>query len=134
MTRDLQIEVIFNELVDLLGETHVSTQQSDKLVYSIDWSWMMQMWLDRGQLHTQPDFIVHPNSAEEVAGVMKIASKHRLPVVPWGGGSGTQGGAGPIFGGIILDTKRMNRIIEINETSLTVTAEAGINGTQLEWA
>jgi alkyldihydroxyacetonephosphate synthase len=125
---------IFNELVALLGEAYVSTRESDRLVYATDWSWMLQMWLDRGMEPTRPDFVVHPGSAEEVAGVMKIANRYRLPVVPWGGGSGSQGGAGPVFGGILLDMKRLNRIIEINETSLTVTAEAGIIGTQLEWA
>ncbi len=134
MTPDRQIDAIYSELVDLLGEAYVSTRDTDKLIYSADWSWMMQMWLDRGKTHAQPDFIVHPHAAEEVAGVMKIADKYRLPVVPWGGGSGTQGGAGPIFGGILLDTKRMNRLIEINEIAMTVTAEAGIIGTQLEWA
>jgi alkyldihydroxyacetonephosphate synthase len=128
------IDTVQRELSDLVGPAYVSIRESDKLIYSVDWSWMMQMWLDRGKKHTQPDLIVHPGSPEEVAGVMKLANKYQLPVVPWGGGSGTQGGAGPVFGGILLDTKRMNRIIEINETSMTVTAQAGIIGTQLEWA
>jgi alkyldihydroxyacetonephosphate synthase len=92
------------------------------------------MWLDRGQPLPTPDFIVHPGSAEEIAEIMLIANKYRIPVVPWGGGSGTQGGALPLFGGILLDVKRMNRILEIDEKSLTVTAQAGINGEQLEWA
>jgi alkyldihydroxyacetonephosphate synthase len=134
MTSTFQSDTVYNELVDLLGEAHVSTRESDKLIYSADWSWMLQMWLDRGRETTRPDFIVHPGSAAEVAGVMKIAARYQLPVVPWGGGSGSQGGAGPVFGGILLDTKRMNRIIDINENCLTVTAQAGIIGTQLEWA
>ena len=134
MTHRFDIETIRRELVAVLGERHVSIRETDKLVYSADWSWMLQMWLDRGLEPTQPDFIVHPGSAADVSEIMRIAARHRLPVVPWGGGSGSQGGAGPVFGGILLDTKRMNRIIEINENCLTVTAEAGIIGTQLEWA
>ncbi len=134
MTDKFPVDKIYNELASLLGSEHVSVRDSDKLVYSTDWSWMLQMWLDRGLKPTKPDFIVHPGSTQEVAGVMKIAGRYRLPVVPWGGGSGSQGGAGPIFGGILLDTKRMNRILEINENCLTVTAQAGIIGTQLEWA
>lgn len=125
---------VYQELVSLLGETYVSIRESDKLIYATDWSWMLQMWLDRAMEPTKPDFIVHPGSTEEVAEIMKIANRYRVPVVPWGGGSGSQGGAGPLFGGILLDTKRMNRILEINETNLTVTAQAGIIGTQLEWA
>ena len=57
-----------------------------------------------------------------------------MPVVPWGGGSGTQGGALPAEDGLIIDLKRLNKIREINERSLFVTAEAGVNGTELEWA
>ncbi len=134
MTNNFSVAKIHNELVTLLGGAYVSTRESDKLVYSADWSWMLQMWLDRGLEPTQPDFIVHPGSTEEVSGIMKIASQYGLPVVPWGGGSGSQGGAAPLFGGILLDTKRMDRMVAINENCLTVTAQAGINGAQLEWA
>ncbi|HEY53303.1 MAG TPA: FAD-binding oxidoreductase, partial [Caldilineae bacterium] len=127
-------EMIRSELEEIVGQHFISVDESDKLVYSTDWSWMPQMWLDRGEPLPPPDFIVHPGSAEEISEIMDVANKYKMPVVPWGGGSGTQGGALPMFGGILLDMKRMNKIIEIDEVSLTVTAEAGINGQQLEWA
>jgi alkyldihydroxyacetonephosphate synthase len=95
---------------------------------------MPQMWLDRGERTPTPDVIVHPASTKEVAEVVRLANRHRIPLIPWGGGSGTQGGALPIHGGIMLDMKRMNRLLNISERSFTVTAEAGINGGQLEWA
>lgn len=132
--RGYHFDMVLSELAEVVGETHVSTRASDKLAYSTDWSWMPQMWLDRGETPVAPDAIVHPASAEEVAGVLKIANVYRLPVIPWGGGSGTQGGALPIYGGLILDLKRLDKIIAIDEKSLTVTAQAGLNGTQLEWA
>ncbi|HRX03130.1 MAG TPA: FAD-binding oxidoreductase [Anaerolineae bacterium] len=131
---EFRSEMIRSELEDIVGQHFVSVDDSDKLVYSTDWSWMPQMWLDRGQPLPTPDYIVHPDSAEQIAEIMDIANKYRIPVVPWGGGSGTQGGALPLFGGILLDTKRMDKIIEIDEVSLKVTAQAGINGEQLEWA
>lgn len=129
-----QNEMIRSELEIIAGEDFVSVAGSDKLVYSTDWSWMPQMWLDRGQPLKTPDYIVHPGSPEEISEVMKLANKYCIPVVPWGGGSGSQGGALPIYGGILVDTKRLDKIIEIDEKSLTVTAQGGINGTQLEWA
>lgn len=128
------IEMIRSELVEVVGNDNVSTAESDKLIYSTDWSWMPQMWLDRGKPLQTPDYIVHPGSAGEISEILEIANKYRIPVIPWGGGSGTQGGALPIFGGIVLDLKRMNRILTIDEKSLTVTAEAGIIISQLEWA
>lgn len=130
----LQQGMLFSELEGIVGPDHVSTRETDRLVYSTDWSWMAQMWLDRGLLPGKPDFVVHPGSAEEISAILKIANSYGVPVVPWGGGSGTQGGAVPTYGGILLDTKRLDRILEIDERSLSVTAQAGINGTQLEWA
>ena len=132
--RGLEYDMVLSELADAVGEEHLSTRASDKLVYATDWSWMPQMWLDRGEEPPSPDFIVHPGSAEEIARVLQIASTYRVPVVTWGGGSGTQGGTIPIFGGIVLDMKRMNRILNIDEKSLSVTAQAGVNISELEWA
>ncbi len=134
MTLLFPSEMIRSELEEIVGEHFISVKETDKLVYSTDWSWMPQMWLDRGERLPTPDYIVHPGSAEEIAEILLIANKYHIPVVPWGGGSGTQGGALPLFGGILVDTKRMDKIIEIDEKSLTVTAQAGINGQQLEWA
>src|SRR6266849_8741804 len=132
--RGYLFDMILSELADVVGQDHISTRASDLLVYSTDWSWMPQMWLDRGQEPVAADVIVHPASAEEISRVLQIANVYRMPVVPWGGGSGTQGGAAPIFGGIVLDVKRLDQILEIDEVSLTVRAQAGIIGTQLEWA
>jgi hypothetical protein len=121
------------ELEEVVGQEHVSTEEADLLIYSCDWFWAPQMWLDRGQPLTKPDYIVHPGTVEEISRVLEIANKYKIPVIPWGGGSGTQGGATAIYGGIILDLKRLDKLIEINEENMTVTAQCGINGTQLEW-
>jgi alkyldihydroxyacetonephosphate synthase len=134
MSIGLQLGMIHSELEEIVGHDFVSVKEADKLVYSVDWFWLPQMWLDRGQKLQPPDFIVHPGSIEEISEVLKIANSYKIPVIPWGGGSGSQGGAVPVYGGIILDMKRLNKIIDIDEKSLTVTAQAGINGTQLEWA
>jgi alkyldihydroxyacetonephosphate synthase len=128
------LEMVRSELEEVVGSEHISTEESDRLIYSCDWFWVPQMWLDRGQPLTMPDFVVHPGTVEEISAILEIAGKYKIPVIPWGGGSGTQGGALAIYGGIILDLKRLDRLIEINEQALTVTAQAGINGTQLEWA
>ena len=134
MYSGIQHEMVRSELEEIVGAQYISTSDTDKLVYSTDWFWLPQMWLDRGERLRTPDYIVHPGSPEEISAIMKVANNFKIPVIPWGGGSGSQGGAVPVYGGIMLDTKRLNRIIEIDERSLTVTAEAGINGSQLEWA
>ena len=65
--------------------------------------------------------------------VVAIADEHRTPVVPWGGGSGTQGGACPIHGGIVIDLRSAStRSSRSTTSSMTVTVQAGVNGRRLE--
>lgn len=126
--------MVRSELADAVGAEHVSTSAADRLAHSIDYYWIPEMWHDRGRENPKPEFVVHPGSADEVARVLRIANNYRIPVTPWGGGSGSQGGALPMYRGIILDTKRMNRVLSIDRESLTVTAETGIIAQHLEWA
>src|SRR4028119_45531 len=78
------------------------------------------------------DVVVRPDTTEQVEGIVRVASEYRMPVVPRGGGSGTQGGTFALYGGIAVDLTRMNRIVEIDHSSLTVTVQAGIDGSVLE--
>ncbi|HOG52008.1 MAG TPA: FAD-binding oxidoreductase, partial [Lentisphaeria bacterium] len=126
-------EMLRSELTWVVGDDNVQTDCSEKLAHSIDYYWVPEVWHDRGLKPQVPTFIVHPGSSEEVAEILKIANTHKIPVTPWGGGSGSQGGALPMYGGICLDTKRLNKVLEIDPVSLTVTAEAGIIMQHLEW-
>ena len=78
------------------------------------------------------DVVVRPSTTDQVEGIVRIASEYLVPVVPRGGGSGTQGGTFALYGGIAVDLTRMDRIIEVDESSLTVTVQAGIDGSVLE--
>jgi len=127
-------EFLYTELADVVGSENVSISASDKIAYSCDYYWIPELWIDRGRRGPEPDMVVHPRSVEEVSRICRIAGKHGIPLTTWGGGSGSQGGALPIHGGIVLDTKKLHRILEIDKTSLTVTAETGIIMQHLEWA
>src|SRR5262249_8862274 len=61
-----------------------------------------------------PDVAVLPTSAEQVSGVLKLANRLRIPVVPRAGGTGLADGAVPLKGGILVDVKLMNQIKEID--------------------
>jgi alkyldihydroxyacetonephosphate synthase len=76
--------------------------------------------------------VVRPRTEEDVALTLAIAGERRVPVVPWGGGSGTQGGALAIHGGIVIDLRSLTEVIEVDEISMTVTVQAGKNGRELE--
>ncbi len=71
------------------------------------------------------DVVARPGSVAEVSQVVRWANQRRIPVIPYGGGTGVMGGVVPAQGGLVLDVKRMNRILSVDPDSLTVQAEAG---------
>lgn len=130
---DFLVNTIRFELEDAVGKENVSLRISDKVSHAIDYFWLPRMYADKGNLPPMADYVVYPGSAEEVSKVLVIANYYKIPVYPWGGGSGSQGGAMPVKGGILLDTKRMNKVLDFDEKSMTVTVETGMIYTQLEW-
>lgn len=69
--------------------------------------------------------LVYPLTTEEVSAVMRLAWQRRIPVTPRGAGTNLVGSTVP-DGGIILDLSRMNRILEVDPDTFTVTAEPGV--------
>ena len=70
--------------------------------------------------------VVRPGSAEEVQAVVRLANGRRRAVVPYGGGTGVMGAAVPVQGGIVVDLRRMDRIVEVGADALTARVEAGV--------
>jgi len=100
----------------------VLTSPEDLIVYGYDGTW----------LERRADVVVLPTTTAEVSAVMRVAARHRVPVIPRGGGSGLAGGAVPDRGGIILGTSRMNRILSIDETSGIAVVEPGVINAALQ--
>lgn len=78
-----------------------------------------------------PDAVVFPHSTEEASEVVRVCSKHRLPVIPFGTGSSLEGHVVAERGGISVDLSEMVRIVELNVDDLDVTVEAGLTRTAL---
>ncbi len=73
-----------------------------------------------------PEVVVLPTTSEQVAQVVKLANRARIPITPRGAGSGLSGGAIPVFGGILLSLEKLNRLLELDLDTMTVTVEAGM--------
>ena len=73
-----------------------------------------------------PQIVVTPDSAEDVAAILKLCNEHVIPVTPRGGGTGLSGGALPVKGGVVIAMKRFNKILEIDELNLQATVEPGV--------
>jgi alkyldihydroxyacetonephosphate synthase len=86
----------------------------------------------QGRVPHWPGVVVHPVSAKQVSQVLKIARHHRTAITAQGGRSGVVGGAAAPDGAIALDLTGLNRILDLDEISGTVSVEAGTFGPELE--
>ena len=109
----------------------VTTDPDELARCARDWSWASLYAAQNGGAPV-PDAVVRAASDEEVAATLRAASEHGVPVVPRGGGSGVMGAAVPYHGGVVVDVSDMNRVVEIDQTSMTATVEAGLNGREFE--
>jgi len=115
-----------------LGTAAVRWDEETLAQHSRD-TWCLSVLRElRGTLTARPMCVVHPASAEEVSALLRYANEQRVSVVPFGAGSGVCGGVLPSESAIVIDLRRMNRIIELNETALTVRVQAGMMGHTFE--
>ena len=120
------------ELCNKVGRENVSDKEIDKIAYSRDYWPITLRWMLERKSPKLPDYIVWPGDSKELSEVVKIANLKKIPITPFGEGSGVLGGAIPIKGGIVIDLKRMGKILDINDKNLTVTVQPGINVMDLE--
>ena len=111
-------DLIYNSLVKIVGKDFVSNRQEELYMYSRD---------PGAQLPRKVDYVVMPKTVEEVQKIVLLANKEKVPITPMGGGFTLSALTVPIKGGIVLDTKRMDKIIEINEKSKYAIVEAGVS-------
>lgn len=73
-----------------------------------------------------PEAVVIVNTTEEVSSIMKFAYAHAIPVIPRGAGTGLTGATVPVEGSIVIDLTQLNKIIELDKETLTLTVEPGV--------
>jgi D-lactate dehydrogenase (cytochrome) len=78
-----------------------------------------------------PDVVCFPHSTEEVSEIVKISAKYQVPVIPFGAGTSMEAQVNAIHGGITIDMREMNKILNISPQDLQATVEAGVSRKQL---
>ncbi len=73
-----------------------------------------------------PQVAVLPTSTAQVSGVVRLAARYGLPIVPRGAGTGLSGGATPMQGGIVLSTARMDKILQVDARNGRVLCQPGV--------
>lgn len=124
---------LYQQLEGILGAENIWLSLPDKITYARD-RWPLATLKYRfGSLPgALPHCIVTPGTVEEVSEVIKVGGNENIPIIPFGAGSGVLGGTIPLKGGIVLDTKRLNRILDIDVINRISTVQAGINGELFE--
>lgn len=79
-----------------------------------------------GGIEKMPEVLVRVNSTEEISSVMKLAWERTIPVTVRGSGTGLVGSAVAVEGGILIETTKMNKILELDKDNLTVTVQPGV--------
>ena len=104
------------ELAALLGPRGYLDRPEDLLLYEYDGS------VDKAR----PELVVFPRSTEDVAAIVKITARHKVPIVGRGAGTGLSGGAIPRAGGVTIGFSRMNRILEIDLANERAVVQPGV--------
>jgi len=102
--------------------------------YQSDTYWLGQFERARGQPMGVPELVVRPTTVEQVSAMLALANRKGIPIVPWGAGSGSQGGAVATQGGILVDVRGLDRLIAVDERSLTATVQTGMMNDAFEVA
>ncbi|MGY3591871.1 FAD/FMN-containing dehydrogenase [Bradyrhizobium sp. USDA 4341] len=81
---------------------------------------------ERNLYRGQSSLILRPGSTSEVSAICRLATEHRVALVPQGGNTGLVGGQIPLNGEVVVSLRRMDRIREVDDASNTMTCEAGV--------
>jgi FAD/FMN-containing dehydrogenase len=114
---------IYEALVEIVGKDRISDAQEERYFYSRDAG---------AQPPRGADYVVLPKTTEEVQKIILLASREKIPLTPMGGGFTLSALAVPNRGGIVLDLKGMDRILEVNEMSRYAVIEAGVTQAALQ--
>lgn len=116
----MNIEVV-NRLVEICGQNGVLTAPADVAPYLYD----------ETELFVRPQacedcVVARPKTYEQVSAIMKMANETLTPVIPRGGGTGACGAAIPTQPSVIMLMERFRDVVEIDETNMMITVQAGV--------
>jgi alkyldihydroxyacetonephosphate synthase len=123
-------------LASVVGADNVRDDRLTRVLHAAGKSYPDLVRQRAGDCETAPDAVVLPGGHEEVLAVLEACAAARVAVVPFGGGTSVVGGVEPLRDGfaavIALDLGRLDRMVGIDEASLTARLEAGLRGPEAE--
>jgi FAD/FMN-containing dehydrogenase len=124
------IEPLVAELRSIVGDDLVSVHPDGRRHASRDHAWMSPILRDRLDDLPIADLVVLPGTRDELAAVVGACHRARVPLTARGRGTGNYGQGIPLAAGVLLDTTRLDTIVDVGDGA--VTAEAGVSFLALE--
>jgi len=125
---------VVSELSRVVGAESVSTDAAARAVFSLGKGYKDLIRIRRGEVPNPTDVVVTPGTEEHVLELLRLARRHELAVIPFGGGTSVVGGVEPAGDrpSITLDLAELSRPLSIDQHSATATIQSGIMGPDLE--
>ena len=120
------------KLEAILGPENYSFKDKDKLNYSRDSNFRSSIKTHFFEYENPPTVITWPKNKKQISEIILLARKYKIPVVPFGAGSGVCQGTVYNKAFLIIDVKKLNKITKICEDELYFEVEPGISGLELE--
>ena len=123
-------------LAETVGEDFVRDDHATRVSHAAGRSLPDLIRLRTGRLSSAPDAVVYPAAGAEVDALLAVCAEESVAVVPVGGGTSVVGGIDAVRDGfsavVSISMARLDRILDIDEESLTATVQAGVFGPDLE--
>ncbi|QED46153.1 FAD-binding oxidoreductase [Cytobacillus dafuensis] len=114
--------MFIQQLIKLLGSDKVSQSETELFRHSHDESFHKAV---------EPDVVCFPESRKDVEMIMDVAREYKVPVTPFGAGSGLEGQAIPVKKGISINFEKMNNVVNFSPEDLMITVQPGMTRLQL---
>jgi alkyldihydroxyacetonephosphate synthase len=125
-----------DQFKELVGDDYVRDDRAERVRHAAGKGYPDLVRMRAGTPEGAPDAVLYPASREQVRGLLSACERLSLAVVPFGGGTSVVGGVEPLRGvheGVVaLDMARMASVVAFDESSLTVTVQAGMRAIELE--
>ena len=131
MTSTQTIDALHQELITTLGDDGVSAELRARERASTDAATLSPIISEQLPLGLA-DLVAYPRTPEQIAAVVCACYRHDVPVTPRGKGTGNYGQGIPMRGGVVLDTRRTNAVVEVADG--LIIAEAGATMVAMEQA
>lgn len=79
-----------------------------------------------------PEVVIEPYTVAAISSIMAYCNSNNIPVTPRGAGTGLSGGALPVYGGVVLNMKRFNKLVKLDKRNLQVIVEPGVITQELQ--